>query len=161
MELVLYEDRPGYALWLKALFALTPLLLIVLSILIYYGVLPVESEEEARSASIVLLATAVFVLLLFWAILPRKYQILTDRVKIVLGGPLYVNIKFDTVKEVRERGREKALLGIWGLQLTTSAKGIVEIVRSKGMHVVISPGNREFFLKELNKATADWKRSRG
>jgi len=160
MEFVLYEDRPRYDLWLKALFALAPLLLIVLSISIYYGVLPAESEEEARNASIVLFATAVFVLLLFWATFPRRYQIFTDRVKIVLGGPLSVNIKFDTIKEAREARGEKAL-GFWGLRFTTSTKDIVEIVRSKGMCVVISPGNRESFLKELNKAIADWKSSRG
>jgi hypothetical protein len=122
--------------------------------------LPAESEEEARNASIVLFATAVFVLLLFWATFPRRYQIFTDRVKIVLGGPLSVNIKFDTIKEAREARGEKAL-GFWGLRFTTSTKDIMEIVRNKGMCVVISPGNRESFLKELNKAIADWKRSRG
>jgi hypothetical protein len=159
MTIVLHEDRPKYDLWLKALLAFTPTPLIVLGLLIYYGALPAE-PEEARAGAIILFASAIFTLLLFWAILPRKYQILGDRIKIVLGGPFSFNIGFNTIKETRGAEAWKGL-GYWGIRFATSTKNVVEIVRSKGMDVVISPSKRELFLEELNKAVAHWRISRG
>ena len=160
MKIVLYEDKPRYDLWLEAVVAFAPILCIVLGLLTYYGVLPAESEEETRTASIVLFAASAFVLLLFWAIFPRRYQILEDRIKIVLGRPFSFNIGFDTVKETRGAGGGKAL-AYSGLRFVTSTKSVVEIVRNRGMNVVISPSNRELFLEELNKAVANGRRSQG
>jgi hypothetical protein len=161
MKRVLYEDSPKYDLWLKIVLAFAPSLVIVLALLTYYGVLPAESEEEARIALAVLFATAIFLLLLFWAILPRKYQILEDRIKIVLGRPFSFDIGFNTIEETRREGGRRIVLAYRGRRFATSAKNIVEIIRGKGMNVTISPRNRELFLQELNKAIANWKRSQG
>ena len=38
----------------------------------------------------------------FWAILPQRYQILDDRLKVILGGPLSLNIAFDSIKEEKK-----------------------------------------------------------
>jgi hypothetical protein len=164
MKIVLYEDSPKYDLWLKIVLAFVPSLFIVLALLIYYGVLPAESQEEARIALAVLFATAIFILLLYWAILPKKYQILEDRIRIsnFLGKPFPFDIiGFNTIEETRRAEDKRGLT--WGINSITSIKkkNIIVIVRSKGMDVTISPSNRELFLQELNKAIANWKRSEG
>jgi hypothetical protein len=161
MAIVLHEDSPQYDLWLKLVLVFAPSLVIVLALLIHYGVLPAESQKEARIAVAVSFASAIFLMLLFWAILPRKYQILEDRIKIVLGRPFSFDIGFNTIKETRREGGRRIVLAYRGRRFATSAKNIVEIIRGKGMNVVISPSNRELFLQELNKAIANWKRSQG
>lgn len=107
MKLVIYEDSPKYDLWVKMLLGLAPVVLLVLGLLIYYGVLPNETEAEARRAPIILFACIAFVLLLYWAILPRRYQILEDRLKIVLGGAF--SFSFPLIAW-RWQGKQKALL---------------------------------------------------
>ena len=40
----------------------------------------------------------------------------------------------------------------WGIRFATSSKGVVEIVRKKGLNLVISPRNDDMFLEQLNQA---------
>ena len=155
MNLVIYEDSSKYDLWVKILFGLAPVLFLVLGLLSYQGVLPSETEAEAREASIVLFACLAFILLLYWAILPRRFQILEDRVKVVLGGPFSFSIRFDGVKKA-----EKATgLVQFGIGFATSVNRI-EIVRGRGMNVLLSPSNQELFLENLNEALNDWRKER-
>jgi len=44
-----------------------------------------------------------------------------------------------------------------GLRLATSLKSVVEIVRSKGLNVVISPANRDAFLEQMAQALKDYR----
>jgi hypothetical protein len=158
MELVLYEVKAKYDLWVKILLAFVPALLIALGLLIYYGVLPTETDEEARESLIILFASTAFVLALFWVILPRKYQILQEKLKIVLGRPFSLNIPFDTIKTVKDISIAKAST-YFGLKFSTSLKNTVEIIRKRGMNVIVSPSNRDLFLENLDKALADWRKS--
>ncbi|HJX69789.1 MAG TPA: PH domain-containing protein [Dehalococcoidia bacterium] len=126
--------------------------------------MPAESEEEARTAPIVFSAIAAFLPLLYWAIVPRKYQILEDKLKIVLGGPFSFNIGFNTIREAKGAGGKKAIAHTgfnFGINFATSTKNVVEIWRSKKMKMSISPSNGQLFLEELNKGIANWKRSQG
>ena len=142
--------------------AFAPLLLAVfgfIALLDYYGYIETgEPKEDARMGAIVLFALIPFVLLLSWALLPRRYQILEDRIKIVLGSPFSFKIGFDTIKEAR---KATVWSGTMTINFVTSVKNVVEVLRSKGMHVAISPSNRELFLEELTKAMANWKKSQG
>jgi len=151
--LVVYEDSAKYDLWVKVLLVLVPVLLLVLGLLIYQGVLPNETEAEVRTASIVLFASLAFILLVYWAVLPRRFQILEDRIKVVRGGPFSFSIRFDGVKTARKtRG-----LAHFGIGFATSVNRI-EIVRRRGMNVRFSPSNQELFLENLNKALNDWRK---
>lgn len=156
MELALYEDSPKYDMWFKLLLGFTPALTLILGLLLYSEVLPAETESEARAGGLALLGTAVFVLLLYWAVFPRKLLILEDRLKIKYGG-FSLNFSFDTIKEVRSA--EGAIF--FGLNSATSFRSVIAIIRKKGMSVSISPNNRDLFLTELNKAMANWKRGQG
>jgi hypothetical protein len=156
MELVIYEDSPEYDLWVKILLGLAPVALLVLGLLIYQGVLPSESEAEAKTGAIILFAATAFILLVYWAILPRRYQILEDRIKIVLGGPLSLGIPFGNL----ETAKETKGLAHFGIGFATSVNR-VEIMKRRGTSVLISPGNRDLFLQNLNRALSDWRKGQG
>jgi hypothetical protein len=156
MELALYEDSPKYDRWFRLLLGFTPALTLILGLLLYSEVLPAETESEARAGGLALLSTTVFVLLLYWAVFPRKFLVLEDRLKIKFGA-FSLDFSFDTIKEVRTAKGST----FFGLSSATSFRGVIAIIRKKGMSVSISPNNRDLFLTELNKAMANWKRNKG
>ena len=89
--------------------------------------------------------------ILFWLILPKRFQILRDRLRIVLGGPLAINIPLSDISEVKSRTGIKAFI-FGGIRFATSANHTVEIIRHKGLNMVISPANDDEFIKQLNQA---------
>jgi len=150
---MIYEDRPKCDLWVKVLLPSILIALLVVGFLLYYGKLPAETEAEARTASTIIFACTAFTLLLYWFIFPRKYQILENKIKIVLGGPFSFNVPFDSVETAR---KTKGLVNM-GIGFATSADRL-EIVR-KGMNVMISPSNSGLFLENLNQAVKNWQGS--
>lgn len=102
----------------------------------------------------VMAVSSVFEAALFYFIVPRKYQILSDRLRIRLGGPVKVDMPFSTIKEARS-GRGAEAWVYWGLRLATSSRGVIEIIRfGGGLDAVISPRDRETFLEQLSLAMA-------
>ena len=49
----------------------------------------------------ILMGVTAFNTLIFWLVLPRSYEIRSDRLRIVLGWPFAVNIPFNTIAEIR------------------------------------------------------------
>ncbi len=123
MSSIIYEDKPHYDMWLKAVL-IFPIAACIIPALF---LIPSDPEE-----TISLLGTAVFIAVVFWAIMPRKYCITSDKVRLVLGGPFSFSISFDTIKAAR------VPQGITlGINFVTSRKNTVEIVRKKGMSINI------------------------
>jgi hypothetical protein len=147
MDSVIYEDNPHYDVWLKGIMVL-PVFFILIG-LYYLFTAQVES-------AIGLFATGVLMGAIYWAVFPRKYQILDSKLRIVLGGQFSFNVPFDTLKTAGKP--EGVSLGI-NFATTFLSQHVVEIKRKKGMNVNITPSNRELFLENLNKAVYDWKRS--
>ena len=146
MESIIYEDSPQYDSWLKAIMVL-PVFFIVLGI--YY--LFTRDIESAVG----LFATALLMGAIYWAIFPRKYQILDSKLRIVLGGNFRFNIPFDSLETA---GKQEGIsLGL-NFATTFISERIVEIKRKRGMKVNITPSNRDVFLQNLTKAVYDWKR---
>ncbi len=139
---LLYEDTPRTDMWLKLLLGGIPVLLLVLG-----GVLLFQNKGGAFG----MLGIAVFYALLFKIVMPQRYQIYSDKIRIVLGGPIAWNIPFSTVKEVRSASGAKAF-GYNGVRFATSSKNVVEIRRSRGCNVVISPSNKDVFLEQASRA---------
>lgn len=139
---LLYEDTAEYDLWLKLLLGG----ILTFTLIMGFFLLPVD-----RTGAYIFLGVTVFDALLFYAILPQRYQIWTDRVRIVLGRPLAVNIPLATIQEARSASGSKAF-AYWGVRFATSSKNVVEIVRHRGLNFVISPSNRELFLERLAEA---------
>jgi hypothetical protein len=89
--------------------------------------------------------------LVFHLVFPRRYQVFNTKLRIVMGWPVNWDIKLSTIKEARPApGISTWIYG--GVRLATSSATAVEIVRQKGMGVIISPSDREVFLEQLNHA---------
>ena len=142
MENLVYEDSSKYDLWLK---------LILGGVLALTFVLGVVFLFEDVGAALLMFGVTVFDALLFRALLPQRFQIFEDRLKIALGGPFALNIPFSNIRDVRAAPGARALVYL-GIRFATSTKTVVEIVRHKGLNVVISPANRGTFLEQLKQA---------
>ncbi len=139
---LIYEDLPRYDTKLKVLlWGILALTLIPGFILLAVDIV----------GAWLMFGVTVFDALLLGAIVPRRFQIFEDRVRIVLGGPFTLNIPLSDVNEARLVSGSNALI-YWGLRFATSSTGVVEIVREKGLGVIISPLNSEMFLEQLNRA---------
>ena len=148
MDSVIYEDNPHYDVWLKGIMVL-PVFFILIG-LFYLFTAQVES-------AIGLFATALLMGAIYWAIFPRKYQILDSKIRIVLGGHFSFNVPFDTLETAGKP--EGVSLGL-NFATTFLSQHVVEIKRKKGMNVNITPNDRDLFLENLNKAVDDWKRNK-
>src|SRR4030043_1552912 len=146
MDSIVYEEAPRYDSLLKAIMVL-PVFFIVFGI--YYLII---AEGEA---AIAMFATTLLMGIIYWAIFPRKYQILDSKFRIALGGPFSLNVPFDNLETAR-----KPHGATFGINFPTcfSSERTVQIVRKKGWYVNITPNDPDLFLEKLNKALNDWRR---
>ncbi|MFC1861878.1 hypothetical protein ACFLT4_02275 [Chloroflexota bacterium] len=142
MEELLHEDVPRYDFWLK---------FVIVGVLAMTFIPAVSLLYQDVMGALVMFGATLFDALLFKAILPRRFQVFRERLKIVLGGPLAINIPFSNIREVREVSAHKAFI-YWGIRFATSTINVVEIVRKKGLSLVISPADVDGFLEQLNQA---------
>ncbi len=139
---LLYEDRPKIDPWIRLMFAGIVLLFVVMGLILLF---------EDIGTAFAMFGVAAFDAILFRMIMPTRYQIYSDRIRIVLGGPFAVTIALRTVREVRATSGAKAF-AYGGVRFATSSKNVVEITRTRGCNYVISPANREVFLEQANRA---------
>ena len=139
---LLYEDVPEYDFWLKLILGG------VLAITFVLGIVLISQEIEA---AIAMFAVTLFDAVLFKAVLPRRFQIFEDRLKILLGGPLAINIPLSNITEAKPAAAGKTFI-YNGIRLATSSRHVVEIVRKRGVNLVISPAHDDMFLEQLNQA---------
>jgi len=140
--MVLHEEPAEYSRWIRLLF-LIPIGLVIWAIILAYS--------QEYEGCFVLIGESIFFLLLFYFIMPRKYQIYEDKLKIVLGKPFSINIPLSTIKEVKHSSGIKAFI-YTGVRFVTSTRYVLEIVRNKGLNYVISPKNGGIFIEQLNQA---------
>jgi hypothetical protein len=107
--------------------------------------------SENLGAAFVMLGLTLFDAALFKAILPRKFQIFEDRLTIVLGWSFRIDTPFSNIVDARSVSGTKAF-AYWGLRFATSTRHVVEVIRKKGLNLVVSPANEETFLEQLNRA---------
>jgi hypothetical protein len=107
------------------------------------------------------LAGPVFVVVLIWAILPRRFEIYDDR--LVMAFPLWrYDIALDTIALARPASWWQSY-GYAGVRFATAPSKAVEL-RRRGRtflsrpNMVISPADRELFLAELNAALGRYRR---
>ena len=138
----LYEDTPEYDFWLKFILGG------ILALTFILGIIFILENTEAAA---VMFGITLLDALLFKAILPRRFQIFEDRLRILLGGPFAINIPFSNIAEAKPASRRKLMI-YSGLRLATSAYHVVEIIRKEGLNLVISPAHDDMFLEQLNRA---------
>lgn len=139
---LIYEDTPRWDWWLKVVVVTT------LAATLIPGIALTLNDVPDGPALFALTAADALV---FYFVMPKRYQVFDDRVRIVLGWPFGMNIPLSDIRDIRLASGSRTLVS-WGFQLATSSRTAVEIVRKKGWSVTISPSDREAFLQRLNEA---------
>ena len=141
-RVVVFEDGPVYDKLNKYLIgSILAVPLIVAIVLLTQDIL----------GAVIMFGVAVFDAVLIWCILPKKFIVYEDRVKIVLGGPFSYTIPLRDIISVRQATKDMAWV-YWGMRLGTSLKFQVEIERKNGLSVLISPSMENDFIEQLNQA---------
>ena len=89
--------------------------------------------------------------LLVGAVRPRRYQILGDRVRVVMGEPFAFDIPLSSVLGVRAVSGWRDVVRR-SHRFDTSKSNMLEIVRRQGWNVIVSPSNPDTFMEDLNQA---------
>jgi hypothetical protein len=139
---LLYEAKPKYDAWFKYMVFGIPAFTLMVGFIIAY--------IDIKGAWI-LFGVTVFYILLFWAILPRSYQIYEDRLNIKLGAPFAFTVSLASIQEAN-KATGYYTFAFWGVRFATSASNVVEIKRRRWMSVIISPSNADTFIERLNAA---------
>jgi hypothetical protein len=155
---ILYTDRIKYDPLVKFLLAVPILMLLVLSLLFYLNtrsqaIFPQETMADSRLAAVVLFCSAIFVLIVYWAVMPRELFILRDRIRLRYGL-FFWNILFRDIASVAEAS------GVPWFNINSSITAFgcqVEVVRKTKLNVRICPTDRSRFLSEIQRALNDWK----
>lgn len=146
---MLYEDRPAYGLLLKAIIIGVPASLLI-------GALIVLLSEDT-TAAYGLLLEALVIGLVFWLIFPRSYRIYPDHIRIVLGGPLSVRVRFENIKVVKVSSGPS-----FGINFaTTITRKRVDIVQKRGRRIAITPRAPEQFVANAERALQHWQMAQG
>jgi hypothetical protein len=90
------------------------------------------------------------------ALTPTKFQIFSDKIRIVLGYILHLDIPFINIENITPATWQDT----WGLNFSFvnsfSSDDILRITRKHGVKVYITPWDRKLFLENLNKAFHNW-----
>jgi hypothetical protein len=147
-SLLVYQDEPS-GLLLRLVLMLIPLASLV-------GAAVLWSSGET-SGSLSLLTSALIIGGVLWVVIPRKYQVYEDHLRIVLGGPLGMNVGFDQIKDIDVTTRTALTMNF----VTTIARHYVLIVRKHGFSIAITPKSDQTFVEHANRAMEEWARTRG
>ncbi len=139
---LIYEDVPRFDSWMKPFVSGFIMFFLILGLIFLYFTVEL---------AITSFAIAVFIGLIFTIIIPRRFQIFEDRLRIQLGGPIAFNVPLKSIEEARH-GASGDILFYWGIKFGTSTSNVVEIIRNKGMNVIITPTHFTAFLNQLNHA---------
>jgi hypothetical protein len=152
MDYVVYEDKPRTDIWLKLIFML-PSILLLISALIFSKTDPAGTLYFVYGAA----GTALIMAVLYVLLLPTRYCVLNNKMKIEFRGPFSFSIPFDTVAGVRD-----ARWSTVGINFPTnmSQSAVLEIVRKGRMAVTITPSDKQAFIQSFHKAFEDWKQGK-
>lgn len=139
---LLYEDAPHYALWLKLILFGTLGLTLVLG----FSLLAVDFTGALTCFGVTIVDAVIFSL-----VFPRRYQLFTDRLRIVLGGPFTFTVPLDNIKTVRVFHNSPFKGSALSINFVTNTRSVLEIVRHKGWAVTITPSRAEYFAEYLNR----------
>jgi len=157
MDLIIFEDGIKYDAWMKPFLVFPLVLLIVLGTLFYIDahdsdIFPKEPATESKLASAVLFASTVFVLAVYWLVLPRKIFVTQEGIKLKFGSFSW-NIPYKSIESFKPA---KGMIVWWAHSFITSYGSQIEIIRKNRLKIRVSPSRRDEFLQHANKALADW-----
>ena len=147
-SLLLYEDKPEYGLFLRLIFTVVPAAMLIGSIVLF--------SQRDNEGSLALLAEAFIVGAIFWVVLPRKYQVYEDQIRIVLGGPFSIKVRFEQIKAIEITSRPTLSANF----VTKFAKNCVLISKKRGLSIAITPRDNDSFIENANEAISQWAKAR-
>jgi len=145
VEYIIYKDNPKPDIWILLILNIPPVALVVLA---------VSLLASNLNEALTVLAFAFLLGLLNFFILPIAYCIYDDKIKILFRGPFAFNIPFDHIDKITTS--KGPSLGI-SLPTNLIQDSIVEILRKRRMSVIITPGDRDAFLDNFDKAFKNWR----
>ncbi len=101
-------------------------------------------------AALIFFGVTLFDGLLFWSVVPRRFEIYSNGLKIQLGGPLASFTRLENIRNARLADSSSAV-AYHGIKFATTTHGVVEITRSKGLDMVITPADPLTFLEQLEQ----------
>ena len=145
-SILLYQDKPTYGLLLK-LILIIPIAFLVGSLYLYLS--------DDVSGSLALLPGALFSGLIFWFVFSREYQVYDDHLRIALGRPFSIKVRFQNLKTIRIAS-QTGLTVNFVIRIT---KSYVEIVKKRGRNIAITPTSSDAFVENANRALEQWVRT--
>jgi hypothetical protein len=148
----IYVARAGGIRWINAVLLISAVLLLAGGVIASITV--PDEALEIWLVVVISLATIVFI----WIILPRRYEVWPDRLRIVFPLTLHWDLGFDTIASPRV-ARSYEPYAYNGLRFATAPGQAITLER-RGQRllgrpgIVISPVDREAFLKQLEQAIA-------
>lgn len=108
------------------------------------------------TGAVIMFAATLLDALVIRAVLPKRFEVYEDRLKIVLPAPFSLTIPFRDIIRVREASKDTAWV-YWGIRFSTSSNYLVEIERKNGMNVILSPSMEDRFIEQLEQVRSGWK----
>jgi hypothetical protein len=142
-SVLLYRDKPKYGLLLKLILIL-PVAFVVLSIYLW--------SSGETSGALAFLIEAFFIGLVFWCVFPREYQVYEDHLRISLGGPFSVKVRFKNIETIRITNKTSFTVNF----VTRITRNYVEIKRKGGLNIAITPTDAGLFVENANQALENW-----
>jgi hypothetical protein len=143
----IYQDAAKYDIWFKVVLVL-PLVVI--------GFTLFNDFKMGEMVKYIVIAVVAVIGLAFWFSMPRRFIIMEDHLKFILGIGLSFSVSFDRIEFARELNRSA-----FNINLTTSNVSAVELVVKRGRNINFSPEDRDKFIRQLNQAVEKWRASGG
>ena len=146
-NLLLYQDKPVYGLFMKLIIVVMPVAMLVGSIYLF--------SSGNNAYGLALLFELIIIGLIFWVVFPRRYQVYEDHIRIALGGPFSVKVGFDKIEAIRVTSKF-----IFSVNFVTKlTKSYVEIAKRKGLSIAITPRDNDLFIENANRALSQWSKT--
>jgi hypothetical protein len=143
----IYQDTAKYDVLFKVIFVL-PIVVIIYALFADFRL--------GETTKYIVIAVVAVIGLAFWLLMPRRFIILEDRLKIIQGLGLSFSVSFSNIEIARELNRS-----VFNINLSTSKLTAIELVRKRGRNITFSPEDRDKFIKQLNRAVENWRASGG
>jgi hypothetical protein len=146
-SLLLYQDEPASGRVLRVILLVVPAIMFITGLYLWF------SREGSESLG--LLVISIPIGLVLWIILPQKYQVFEDRLCIVLGGPLAINVGYNQITFMEVTTRNALTLNL----VSTITRTYVIIGKKKGMSIAITPERNELFVENASRALSHWRKN--
>jgi hypothetical protein len=125
--------------------------IIIGAVVLLMLVMGIVELDQTPGEAYVLFGAGAALALLFWLILPHRFEIYADRLRVVLGGPFAFNVRLAEITAVEVLPPARAFVTS-GLKFATDAGTALRISRRDKLDISLSPRDRDEFIRVLQEA---------